>query len=178
MADYCFTMEGSLLVRSGPEEGQWDGEGGWRIEKDEQGNELYSVITYDTEKYTGFYNFREQNSPMSMPYNSSDYMGFVMLAGEPQSEWAWGCLTDSRPLENLKINYPLTTPTDEEQDVLNTVLIDLRNYVDSMEVKFITGEADIDAGWDEYIDILNKMGVQDVIRVKQAGYDRYSINVK
>ena len=178
MADYCFTTEGSLLVRSGPEDGAWDGEGGWHIVKDEEGNELYSVITYDKDKYTGFYNFREQQSPMSMPYNSSDYMGFVMLAGDEMASWAWGDLVDSRPLENLKINYPLVFPTVEEQDVLNTVLIDLRNYVSSMEIKFITGEVDVDTGWDEYVATLKKMGAEEVIRVKQAGYDRYAAKLE
>ena len=174
MIDYCFTTEGSLMVRSGPEDGVWGGEGGWHIEKDEAGNELYSVITYDTEKYTSYYNFREQHSPMGMPYNSSDYMGFVMTAGDPKAGWSFQRRIDTRPVPNLEINYPLVMFTADEQDVINTCLTDMRNYVSSMEVKFITGEADIDGTWEEYIKTLNKMGMDKVIAAKQAAYDRYT----
>lgn len=174
MIDYCFTTEGSLMVRSGPKDGVWGGEGGWHIVKDEAGNELYSVITYDTEKYTSYYNFREQHSPMSMPYNSSDYMGFVMTAGDPKAGWSFQRRIDTRPVPNLEINYPLVMFTADEQDVINTCLTDMRNYVSSMEVKFITGEADIDGTWEEYIKTLNKMGMDKVIAAKQAAYDRYT----
>lgn len=64
--------------------------------------------------------------------------------------------------------------TADEQDVINTCLTDMRNYVSSMEVKFITGEADIDGTWEEYIKTLNKMGMDKVIAAKQAAYDRYT----
>ena len=171
LVDYFFTTEGSLMVRSGPEQGTWDGEGGWKVIKDEEGNELYTEITYDKEKYTSYWGLRAWNAPMSMPYNSSDYMGFIMLAGDARSAFAWETLTSSRPLDILKINYPLVVFTQEEQDTLN-ITVDLQNYVDSMEVKFITGEADIDAAWDEYVATLQKMGVDDVIAVKQAAYER------
>jgi len=43
-----------------------------------------------------------------------------------------------------------------------------------MEGKFITGIADIETGWDEYCATLEKMGVQDVIEVYQAAYDRFN----
>ena len=173
MADYCFSVEGSLMVRSGPEDGVWGGEGGWHVIKDAAGNELRSEINFDTNKYSSYYNFREQQSPMAMPYNSSDYMGFIMTAGDPKASWSFGLRTTTRPLTNLKINYPLVMFSSEEQDVLNTCLTDMRNYVSSMEVKFVTGEVSIDDTWDEYISTLNRMGMEKVIAVKQAAYDRF-----
>ena len=57
--------------------------------------------------------------------------------------------------------------------MLNTCLTDMRNYVSSMEVKFVTGEVSIDDTWDEYISTLNRMGMEKVIAVKQAAYDRF-----
>ena len=43
-----------------------------------------------------------------------------------------------------------------------------------MEGKFITGVVDIETGWDEYCETLEKMGVQEVIEVYQAAYDRFN----
>ena len=64
--------------------------------------------------------------------------------------------------------------TDDEQHVLDNKLADIQRYYKEMEGKFITGIMDIESGWDEYCATLEKMGVQDVIEVYQAAYDRFN----
>ncbi len=64
--------------------------------------------------------------------------------------------------------------TDEEQRVLDNKLADITTYYKEMEGKFITGVTDIESSWDEYCSTLEKMGVQDVIDVYQASYDRWN----
>lgn len=64
--------------------------------------------------------------------------------------------------------------TEDEQYVLDNRLTDIQTYYKEMEGKFITGVVDIETGWDEYCQTLEKMGVQDVIDVYQAAYDRWN----
>lgn len=64
--------------------------------------------------------------------------------------------------------------TEEEQRVLDNKLADITTYYKEMEGKFITGVTDIESGWDEYCSTLEKMGIQDVIDVYQASYDRWN----
>jgi len=42
-----------------------------------------------------------------------------------------------------------------------------------MEAKFISGVVDIETGWDTYVKTLDQMGLQDVMKVYQAAYDRW-----
>ncbi len=64
--------------------------------------------------------------------------------------------------------------TDEEQRVLDNRLADITSYYKEMEGKFITGVVDVESGWENYVSTLDKMGVQDVIDVYQASYDRWN----
>lgn len=64
--------------------------------------------------------------------------------------------------------------TEDEQYVLDNHLADIQTYYKEMEGKFITGVVDIETGWDEYCNTLEQMGVQDVIEVYQAAYDRWN----
>ena len=66
--------------------------------------------------------------------------------------------------------------TDEEQRILDNHLADIQTYYKEMEGKFITGVEDIESGWDNYCAALDQMGVQDVIEVYQAAYDRVNGN--
>lgn len=67
---------------------------------------------------------------------------------------------------NLQLNQ-------EESDIYNDCWSDIKTYLAQMNAAFITGEADIDADWAEYVNNLNAMGLPDVIEVYQAALDRY-----
>ena len=62
--------------------------------------------------------------------------------------------------------------TEDESDTYNDAWTDINAYITESTAKFITGEADIAAEWDNYIAELESMGLQDVIDVYQAAYDR------
>lgn len=64
--------------------------------------------------------------------------------------------------------------TDEEQNVITTKYTDIWNYVSEMKSKFISGVVDIETGWDEYCAAFETMGLQDVLDVYQAAYDRWN----
>lgn len=62
--------------------------------------------------------------------------------------------------------------TEDESDTYNDAWTDINTYIVESTAKFITGDADIAAEWDNYIAELESMGLQDVIDVYQAAYDR------
>ncbi|MEE1328407.1 MAG: extracellular solute-binding protein [Oscillospiraceae bacterium] len=62
--------------------------------------------------------------------------------------------------------------TEDESDTYNDAWTDINAYIVESTAKFITGEADIAAEWDSYVEALEQMGLQDVIDVYQAAYDR------
>lgn len=62
--------------------------------------------------------------------------------------------------------------TEDESDTYNDAWTDINTYIVETTAKFITGDADIAAEWDNYIAELESMGLQDVIDVYQAAYDR------
>ena len=48
---------------------------------------------------------------------------------------------------------------------------DIETYVKENVVKFITGNRAL-CVWDVYVDTLKQMGIEEVVAVKQAWYDR------
>ena len=75
----------------------------------------------------------------------------------------------------VKVFYTtLLTLTQEEQDTYNDVWTDIEAKVSEMNAAFITGQADIEADWEAYVNELYNLGLQDVIDVYQAALDRYN----
>lgn len=70
--------------------------------------------------------------------------------------------------------YPQVYYTDSEIEKLSTLTTDVNNYVDQMKAKWITGDAKIDDTWDDYINQLKKMGLDDLIKIYQDAFDRYN----
>ena len=62
--------------------------------------------------------------------------------------------------------------TEDESDTYNDAWTDINAYIVESTAKFITGEADIAAEWDSYVEALEQRRLQDVIDVYQAAYDR------
>nr|WP_251047299.1 ABC transporter substrate-binding protein [Oceanobacillus sp. ISL-74] len=71
--------------------------------------------------------------------------------------------------------WPRFTFTDEENIILQSTGQDINNYIEEMRDKFITGDEDL-ANWDNYVDTLNQMGLEEVVEVHQNAYNRYTEN--
>ena len=84
----------------------------------------------------------------------------------------------------VKNNIPYATATfpdtkmkytAEESTEMSQKLTDLDSYVDQMRARFITGvEPLTDASWDSYVSEVNDMGLNDILAIKQAAYDRWN----
>jgi putative aldouronate transport system substrate-binding protein len=63
--------------------------------------------------------------------------------------------------------------TTEESQTVYDLQSDLETYEEEMRLKFITGQADIDAQWDTYCATLESMGYFTLMDIDQAAVDRY-----
>lgn len=79
----------------------------------------------------------------------------------------WNSNRDTLWLPNGKLNA-------EETDTFGTAFPDINTYCMESVLQFITGQRDIDAEFDAFVQECYGMGLQDCIDVKQAAEDRYS----
>lgn len=70
--------------------------------------------------------------------------------------------------------WPTFTYTEEESKELES-LEDISKYVEEMQDKFIAGEESFEE-WDNYIDELEKMGLEDFMEIQEAALERYHEN--
>ena len=68
--------------------------------------------------------------------------------------------------------FPALIYNAEEAAEITQLKTDINNYLGNMHAQFITGQADIDADWDAFIAQLDEMGLQRLLEIEQAAYDR------
>ena len=69
---------------------------------------------------------------------------------------------------------PVLSATAEETEEFTDLNSAISTYCGEMYFKFISGEVDLEKGWDQYIDTLKGMGVEDMIAIKQVQLDRFN----
>ncbi len=69
--------------------------------------------------------------------------------------------------------FPAIYATEEEASVISMYLVDIETYVNEMTIAFISGNTSLDA-FDSYISTLKNMQIEELLKVRQAQYDRYA----
>jgi len=64
---------------------------------------------------------------------------------------------------------------EEEMDKLNSFGSDIDKYVTEMRDKFISGKESLD-NWDDYVNTLKGMNLDDYMEIKEAALERYEEN--
>lgn len=72
--------------------------------------------------------------------------------------------------------FPNVWITAEESKKLSMITGDLMKLVDEKRAQWITGQSDIEAEWDSYVDTLNKMKVDEYVSIYQKAVDSYNAN--
>lgn len=72
--------------------------------------------------------------------------------------------------------YPKVIMTAEEEEELALLSTDIEKYSQETICRWISGQGDVDADWDEYIATMKKFGYDRYIEIYQQAYDRYVIN--
>lgn len=84
-----------------------------------------------------------------------------------------------QPYYNTKNAYPQNTRfTATESERGNVIENNLYNQVVMMTTKFITGEVDIDSGWNDYLASLNKIGLPELTKIKTTALGRWNEAIK
>lgn len=74
-------------------------------------------------------------------------------------------------------SYPNVVYTEEEIDVINDRLSDLKSFTEERASHWLR-DGGIEAEWDQYLKDLDSMGLQDVVGAWQSAYDRYAESIK
>ncbi len=153
----------------------------WGVECDANGENGSYAIDENGKKYVTDWaktaeQFYDGNFPRQFLYAMS-HIAFPRIGGmdytaatrEPQYVSSSALWSDC----DTTLAYPscIVLSTDE-QKAATTAIDDIGSYISSMFVKFITGEEPL-TNYDNYIDTLQKMGMDDLIAAYQAAYDRY-----
>ncbi|SEL71617.1 carbohydrate ABC transporter substrate-binding protein, CUT1 family [Paenibacillus sp. cl141a] len=93
-------------------------------------------------------------------FKGSETLPSAMAAAEKAEPYA---------VKEILYNFNFTL---EETDVMSSIGKDIQDYVTEMEAKFVNGSASF-SQWEEYVNTLNKMGLDRYMEVYQAAYDRY-----
>lgn len=64
--------------------------------------------------------------------------------------------------------------TSDESAEASALQSDIYTYVSEAIPKFILGDLDIEADWDEFVSNVKSMGIEDVIDIYQGALDRYN----
>jgi len=111
------------------------------------------------------------NAP-NMPSQQSVPATDVLLA-------AWHVQND-RDFEEpfIRAPYPEVYSTEEEAEISGMYQVDIQTYVDENAVAFITGTKNLEEDFDAYIATLESMQIGEMLKVRQAQYDRFASATK
>ena len=91
--------------------------------------------------------------------------------GAESTEWSLEAVEKIEPFISQD-TWPTFTYTKEEQKIVNSNMTDIEKYVDEMRDNFITGNASFEE-WDEYINTIEQMGLDEYMEIKEAAYQRF-----
>ena len=154
--DYFYSEEGSLLMNFGLEGETYTMENGKPkytdvIANDEQGRSILSMLNV--------YGHREWAYQQDIGYEDA-LLDEEYVAYRNEME------------RYIRPTIPALSFTEEEREVINSIYTEIQTYKDEMINKFIMGKEPLD-NFDNFVETLNSMGIEEVLAVEQAAYDRY-----
>ena len=179
LIDWFYTVDGSRAVRAGCEYGTWKDEQGveygWEIVTPaDQTADGHLIAKLHMGDYSSYWACRlGEIGPTNLPFNSTDAVNDIIIAGDKMNLWLYNQVMDSGVVAARTFSLPQLSFTDDES-TRKSVYLDLTNYVDNMESKFIKGDLDIDANWEDFQVQLQKYDVNGMCEIYQAALDRYN----
>lgn len=179
LIDWFYTVDGSRAVRAGCEYGTWKDEQGveygWDIVTPaDQTADGHLIAKLHMGDYSSYWACRlGEIGPTNLPFNSTDAVNDIIIAGDKMNLWLYNQVMDSGVVAARTFSLPQLSFTDDES-TRKSVYLDLTNYVDNMESKFIKGDLDIDANWEDFQTQLQKYDVNGMCEIYQAALDRYN----
>ena len=181
MINWIYTVDGAFGVGMGVQGLDWE----YNYTK---WSDQYGVLEmFCPEGYANSNEYKIQaciiNGAFSMysPAEGRDYILTDIVSDEvlyKDEEFAqrcgWFCLVEQgiREADRKIESIAELTYTKDEAKERATLVTDISSYVEQMVTQFITGEADIDATWDQYVNTLKQMELDRWVAIDQAAYNR------
>lgn len=89
---------------------------------------------------------------------------------QQESTKVWASSVDAINANNPTV-YATLTP--ERTDEISSSLNEVNTYVSEKFAKWMMGTEDIDAGFDEYVDQIKKMGIEKILGYYQEAQNKY-----
>lgn len=116
---------------------------------------------------TGAPGYTQTLSSLPKWARSADFTNVKKDAAGIQAD-AYNTTMDALWANNMTTKIPTLWSTAEESKEISTIEVDLTNHIILKRADWITGAADIDEDWDEYIEDLNSMGLKKLMEIKTA----------
>lgn len=165
---------GRLTQHRGAEKGTWDKYPDygwvWKEGENDKGTFWSTDITYPADEFTSGDAFKKQQTPNAFPCPN--------LVLEQMVNVKQIALTDEVVTKNAPYAHVGWSPniklTAEEASEATLIKVNLDAYLDAMFAKFVTGEVDIDAEFDKYVEELNARELDRYLEIYQTAYDRWA----
>ncbi|WP_410513497.1 extracellular solute-binding protein [Paenibacillus sp. BR2-3] len=95
-----------------------------------------------------------------------------VVAPEPRAKQRMDDIKNIFVPQMEKEHYPLIFFTDEELQTIDRIKPEIQTYTNKMRAGWLMNGG-VDQEWDKYTADLKKMGIEDLMKVYQDGYDRY-----
>jgi putative aldouronate transport system substrate-binding protein len=155
--DYFYSEDGSLLMNFGLEGQTYnmvDGKPQYTeaITKDSQGRSILSMLNV--------FGHREWAYAQDVGYENALLDDKYVQYRNDMEQY-------------IKPTIPALSFTGDERDIINNKYTEIQTYKDEMVDKFIMGKEPI-ANFDAFVNKIKAMGIDEVLAVEQAAYDRYN----
>jgi putative aldouronate transport system substrate-binding protein len=164
LADYGYSKEGSLFYSYGIEGITYKMDNGIPkftdlIDKNPNGLSITNSLLL----------YARGNNGGSYALDSKFFMQYWSLPQQQSSKKAWSKWLSENQANDPEVKGSLTA---EESNRIASKETEIRTYVDEMFIKFVMGQEPLE-NYDKFAAQLKKMGLDDVLQVKQIQHERY-----
>ncbi len=160
--DYLYSEEGGKLAYMGIEgisyEFYEDGTWGW-IVGNEYGDNI-DTVRANVPMQGGF------SIPVLMPKAWTSLMSPLIDEDESYLN-----VQREKLVEHSQDAFPVMKYSSEDKAELSVLKTDIEGYVDQYTAKVIIGELDLKESWEDYLNTLEKMGVERLYEIYKTAYD-------
>ena len=156
--DYLYTEEGFILAEAGMEgeEFDWNDDGTWLWVDN---SETLSKVTLPR---------ATMRSGTAMPGVTS--IGFQQKLDDASTQRVISALARLRAIDTLP--YPMVWLTQEQEDRVNELALQIARYAEQQMVWFVAGDVKLtDDTWTEFCQKVRELGVEEMVSIWQAAAD-------
>ena len=103
-----------------------------------------------------------------------------LKSDEVLAKYGWAAISETglRRKGNIPVTdfYPVMSYTADEAKERTTLVTDIKEYMGQALAQFVTGDREVDDLWTEYTSKLKNAGIDNLLKLEQTAYERYSKN--